>query len=163
MADIRITDLIGVWKLKSMFTQLPDERVIHPFGLHPKGQLIYHESGAMSVMLMHAERLPLRITLMELGDWRNLLIKPLAFILGARRLAKAAGHFQSYCGTYFVAGNTVTHCLEVALIPDMVGSRQARIARLQGNNLQLVASDKGIVHTLEWEKASLQGNVGGGE
>ena len=65
MADIQITDLIGSGT-ESMYTQLPDERVIHPFGLNPKGQLIYHESGVMSVMLMHAERMPLRITLMEL-------------------------------------------------------------------------------------------------
>ena len=29
---------------------------------------------------------------------------------------------------------------------------------MQENTLQLVASDKGIVHTLEWEKAHAQGN-----
>ncbi len=77
--------------------------------------------------------------------------------LPVEELAQAFTTFNAYAGTYTLSGNTVTHQLEIASIPNRVGTALVRTFTLSENRVTLstppVLSD-GVetVFELVWER-----------
>jgi hypothetical protein len=67
--------------------------------------------------------------------------------------ARAYSTYVSYCGTYTVEGDTVTHHVRAALIPSWTGSDQRRRFRLDEGRLIIGAGG----HRLVWERAVTHG------
>lgn len=77
--------------------------------------------------------------------------------LPVEELAQAFTTFNAYAGTYLLSGNTVTHQLEIASIPNRVGTELVRTFTLNGSRVTLstppVLND-GVetVFELVWER-----------
>ncbi len=77
--------------------------------------------------------------------------------LPVEELAQAFTTFNAYAGTYTLSDNTVTHQIEIALIPNRIGTTLVRTFTLSENQVTLltppVLSD-GVekVFALVWER-----------
>jgi hypothetical protein len=77
--------------------------------------------------------------------------------LPTEELAQAFTTFNAYAGTYTLSGNTVTHLIAIASIPNRVGTTLVRTFTLSESRLTLstqpVLSDSGqTVFELVWER-----------
>lgn len=77
--------------------------------------------------------------------------------LPAEELAQAFTTFNAYAGTYTLSGNTVTHHIEIASIPNRVSTTLVRTFTLNENQVTLrtlpVLNDGvEIVFELVWER-----------
>ena len=140
--------LIGAWRLVDAVEEPADgSPVRHPHGEHPTGLILYTADGHMSVQIMMRERGPVGS-----GDWSDLTPEEYA--------EEARGYF-AYSGAFRVdeAAGTVTHLVEVALFPGWVGSAQPRVAKLDGDALELSSAltafsrGKLVTTRLRWERA----------
>ena len=134
-------ELIGRWELVRYELRRPGDEPIHPFGEDPAGVLSYAADARMSVLFMRRDRPRLP------GD----------DYLAASAEAKAAAFdgFAGYAGTwaYDEAARVVVHRIEVAWLPNWVGSEQRRNVDLVGDRLTL-SSDKGwSSSSLVWRRA----------
>lgn len=120
----------------------PDGRVRHPYGREATGYIIYTADGRMSATLMAGDRVPFG-TEFGRGDGRE---------------AKAAAFetYLSYAGRYEFPGDRVIHHVEVALIPDWVGTTLVRLAQFEGEHLILSteADARGRVTVIIWERVA---------
>jgi len=119
--------LIGAWSLVRYEMLTVDGIAQHPLGADAVGLLIYRPDGLMTVQIMARER----------QSWS-------ARSVGAERaaeLATAAEGYVAYAGTYEVdeTARTVTHHVELSLIPNWVGRPQRRAVDLRGDSLTLTA------------------------
>ena len=104
--------LAGTYRLLAMEHFTEDGEVGHPFGINPKGFIIYTAGGYMSAILMRADR-----PNFDAGD-----------ILGgsdAERLAAFASS-SAYAGRYDLVGDQIIHHLEVTTYPNWTGTDQPR-------------------------------------
>jgi len=144
---IRPADLIGAWRLQGFVIRFSDDRPpLYPFGEEARGVIVYSADGTMSAVLSRADRPPLAQRLETAGK------APLA----AR--AAAFDSYLSYAGRWTLDGETVTHHVDLALVPDAVGARQQRRAVLDGDRLTLsyaITARSGIVrrYTLDWRRS----------
>jgi hypothetical protein len=104
--------LAGTYRLVSVehFTEAGE--VGHPFGLNPKGLLIYTAGGHMSAILMRSDR-----PNFGAGD-----------ILGGsdhERLAAFASS-SAYAGRYEIVDDQIVHHLDVTTYPNWTGTDQLR-------------------------------------
>lgn len=117
-------DLVGRWTLAAWTISFSDGRPdTHPYGENPVGLLIYLADGRMSVTVSRADRA-------RLSD-ENPRKAPEA------EKAAAFDSFFHYAGRWSLAGETVTHHVEVALNPNFIGSDQIRKVAYTGNSLTL--------------------------
>jgi Lipocalin-like domain len=77
--------------------------------------------------------------------------------LPVEELAQAFTTFNAYAGTYTLSGNTVTHQIEIASIPNRVGTTLVRTFTLNESRLTLVTPpvlSDGVeaVFELLWER-----------
>ena len=120
--------LLGAWSLVRYEMLTVDGIAQHPLGADAVGLLIYRPDGLMTVQIMaRASR-----TTWSAGS------------VGAERaaeLANAAEGYLSYAGPYEVdePARTVTHHVELSLIPNWVGRPQRRAADLRADHLILTA------------------------
>ena len=119
--------LIGVWTLRqySDITEALPPR--HPFGPNPDGLLIYTADGFVSALLMAPGRAHLS------GD---------GLTDGTPDQYAASGRgFIGYSGVYEVDEDlvVVTHEPLVAFAPNMIGTSQKRLVKLNGDVLILEA------------------------
>jgi hypothetical protein len=119
--------IVGAWSLVSYEVRAADEIVQHPLGADAVGLLIYGPHRHMTVQIMASDR----------QRWR-------AQSEGSQRLselAAAAEGYLAYAGTYEVdeAARTVTHHVELGLIPNWVGRPQRRAVDLRADHLILTA------------------------
>ena len=117
--------LVGTWKLVSFELRHSDGQVTYPMGKDPLGVLMYDESGRMSAQLMERDRPPFAV-----ADHHK----------GAPEEIKAAFEgYTAYFGTYELdeEKGTVTHHVEGALLPNLVGRRQVRFYEFTGDQLML--------------------------
>jgi hypothetical protein len=119
--------IVGAWSLVSYEVRAADEIVQHPLGADAVGLLIYGPHRHMTVQIMASDR----------QRWR-------AQSEGSQRLselAAAAEGYLAYAGTYEVdeAARTVTHHVELSLIPNWVGRPQRRAVDLRADHLILTA------------------------
>ena len=133
--------LIGVWKLVSYVDELDGHDAGHPFGPQPEGFLIYTQEGFVSAQLMKPGRAPF-----QSHDWHG----------GSPEEYQQAGSgYISYCGLYEVdeEKEIVTHIPSVAFLPQLIGGRQVRQAKLAGDTLTLrTVEASGASSRLEWQK-----------
>ena len=138
--------IVGTWRLVSSTVQYPDGRLLPDpsFGPSAKGYLFYDSTGHMCMQLMNPNRF----------DWRE-PTRPTA-----QQLASAINGYHSYCGTYEFRenGGLVTHHVELALVPNEVGTSVQRQVTFAGDRLNLVAEGtydgQRLTFTLTWERVN---------
>lgn len=104
----------------------------------------------MLVMFSRRDRLPLS------KQVRSPLSREMSDV-PVEELAQAFASFNAYAGTYSLNGNTVTHHLEVASIPNRVGTDLLRTFTVNENRLTLKTApveQDGILQIFEllWER-----------
>jgi Lipocalin-like domain len=123
--------LLGTWKLISVTAILPDGTVENEaYGSNPTGYITYTSEGKMMVIFSKSDRPPL--------SKEN--ASPLSAAIHSvpiEERSQAFSTFNAYAGTYTLSGNTVTHHVEVASIPNRVGKNLVRTFTLNGNQITL--------------------------
>jgi Lipocalin-like domain len=118
--------ILGAWKLVS-YVEEPVEGEPHqfPLGLEPTGLILYTTDGFMSAQLMKPGRMPF-----SSGDVFNGTPK--------EHVEQGSG-YMAYSGPYLVdeTHSMVTHCLYVSLFPNWLGGSQMRIAKIDGDTLEI--------------------------
>lgn len=115
--------LIGSWRLVAMENRFADGRVRYPYGRVARGYILYTAEGKMSATIMGGDRVPFGA---EFGRGEGVAEKAAAF-----------EGYLSYAGRYTFAGDRVIHHVEVALIPDWVGTDLIRLVEFRDDQLIL--------------------------
>jgi len=145
--DVRIAaSLVGAWRLVSWTIEYPASgRVTQPFGAAPEGLLLYSADGHMSA------------TMQRPGRARLSRADPHA-VSDAEKAAAFSGYL-SYAGRWSVADGHVIHEVELAMNPNLVGTRQVRHVTLDGDRLELGAEEalespgQSRRHRIVWRQA----------
>lgn len=120
--------LIGAWQLIGWTIEYPATgRTTIPFGADAQGLLLYTADGCMSAAMQRAgrERLPDEV-LDRVSDADK---------------ARAFAAILQYCGRWQVVGNEVYHDIEIAVNPNLLGTRQVRGVVIDGDTLTLTAHE----------------------
>ncbi|PSM48199.1 hypothetical protein C7Y66_15795 [Chroococcidiopsis sp. CCALA 051] len=149
-----MTALLGTWKLISAIAILPDGS-IEPdvYGVNPVGYITYAPEGRMMVMFARRDRADFSIDIKSpLG--KDIQLVPVA------ELARAFTTFNAYAGTYELNGNTVIHHIEIASIPNRVGTDLVRTFSLNGDLVTLKTPPTlgdGVLKVFElvWERVEI--------
>jgi len=140
----RVDDLVGRWTLAAWTISFSDGRPdTHPYGENAVGLLIYLADGRMSVTVSRADR-------PALSDENP------RKALEAEKAA-AFDSFFHYAGRWSLAGETVTHHVEVALNPNFIGSDQMREIVYTGDALTLSLESQSpsgatVHNALAWQR-----------
>jgi hypothetical protein len=139
--------LVGTWSIVEYVATADDGSVVHPMGPHLSGLIIYGADGVMGVQIMQVDR----------PRWGRAST-------GAARSEErvtAADGYLAYSGTYEVdeEARVVVHQLQVALVPNWVGTAQRRAVMLDGDRLELTApatfiSDAVRTARLTWRRVA---------
>ena len=135
--------LHGTWKLVSAVREeIPSGATTTMFGEKPQGVLNYSPEGRMLALIAHGERK--------------------AAAAGRATAAEAEALYRSmlsYGGSYSVAGDVVTHRVDISWNEKFTGGEQKRHFRLDGNRLTLSTPQshdpidgKMSVRRLVWER-----------
>lgn len=136
------TEICGVWKLRSYARRFLDTSEVRTDML-PHAYIIYTPGGHMMSVTVEENRLP-----------------PAGPVLtDDERIRLFSGIVSAYAGTYSIAGNVVTHAVELSWNEAWTGTRQERIFRVQGDTLVLETTPRTsgrdsrvFVNTLTWER-----------
>jgi len=138
--------LIGAWRLVAWSIEYPASgRITQPFGPAPEGLLTYTGDGYMSAAMQRPAR-------------PRLSRDNVAAVSEAEKAA-AFDSCVHYAGRWHVEGTDVHHHVELAMNPNLLGTRQVRGAMLRGSELELRATEPlespGAmrVHRLLWRRA----------
>ncbi len=131
---------IGTWKLISWEVKQPDGTIHYLYGKDVVGYLIYTADGYMSSEIMDPGR--------QQSDPNFLLEIAAAQTLPDADRARAYNTYVSYCGTYTMEGNTVTHHVKAGLIPSWMGSEQVRHFKFDQGRLIIEPGNQ----KLTWER-----------
>jgi hypothetical protein len=141
---VRAEDLIGIWTLISCRGESASGETRYPYGETPSGRLTYHSNGLMSAFLQATDR---QTFAGDLGQGTS------------EEIVAAFNSFHAYCGSYTLDGEAgvVTHHVEIARLPDYVGSDQVRYLLLKGDLLTIrtaprMEGGEEWVFYLEWRK-----------
>ena len=117
--------LIGTWHLVSYETRGTDGSVTHPMGREVIGLILYAPDGYMSANLM--------------VPGRPAFTGGAASSATAAELGAASAGYFAYAGRFEVdeSAQTVRHHIDVALVPNLVGSTQLRHVAFDGARLIL--------------------------
>ena len=120
-----IPNLAGSWKLISFHSKDSSGQTTYPFGKDAQGRLIYEPDGRLAVQLMNPNR-P-----------RFASDDPL--VTSEAEVRAAFDGYTAYYGTYSVNPDekTIVHHIEVALLPNWVGTDQRRHFEFDGKYLTL--------------------------
>lgn len=136
--------LVGAWALVDWRIEYGDGKVTRPFGEEATGQLLYSADGRMSATVSSGARPRLgQASARQASD--------------QQKAAAFDGYFH-YAGRWHIDGDTVVHTIELALNPDLPGTEQRRLVRLDGaNGLELRADEPvggGTLrrHILAWRR-----------
>ena len=137
-------ELYGTWRLVSFVSQVvaTGEKTDY-FGKAPRGFLSYSRDGRMSALLVKDER-PKPTDLAKVTNEERLeLFKTMI----------------AYGGTFSVAGNVVTHQVDISWNGNWTGTSQIRNFKLDGRKLYIstnpqpgITDGKPVIGILEWEK-----------
>lgn len=143
--------LLGTWALVSAIA-LHADGTVDPevYGSNPVGYITYTEEGRVMVMFARSNR----------ALFSQTIGSPLSSELRAipvSELAEAFTTFNAYAGRYTLNGNTVIHHIEIASIPNRVGTELVRTFTVDGNRVTLKTSPilhQGTLQVFElvWEK-----------
>ncbi len=130
--------LVGAWALVA-YEAVPEDGgdAGHPLRDDAAGLLVYTDGGLMSVQIMRRDR----------PRW-------------TAETAPSAEGYLAYAGRWEAdeAARTVTHHVELSLLPNWIGRAQVRAAELAGDRLRLTAPPDRIggreaVARLTWRRA----------
>jgi Lipocalin-like domain len=144
--------LLGTWKLIAA-SAIHADGTITPevYGVNPIGYLTYTPDGHMVVMFSKSDR-PLLSKPVRSPLSREMDAVPIA------ELAAAFRSFSAYAGTYTIHGNIVTHHLEVASLPNRVGTDLVRTFAVNENRITLTTTpierNETIQFELLWERVN---------
>ena len=135
---------VGAWKLVSYAREDPATGVsTFPWGEKPLGLLVYLPDGHMSVVINAEGRQS--VAHGEEG--------------AVEKQAKLYRTMTAYAGRYTVGDGTVTHRVEMASDPGLVGTELTRRFRIEGDLLTLatppsksMSDGKMYVYTLVWKR-----------
>jgi hypothetical protein len=137
-------NLAGTWKLISFHSKDSNGQTTYPFGKEAQGRLIYEPDGRLAVQVMNPNR-----PRFASGD-------PL--VTSEAEVRAAFDGYTAYYGTYSVNPDekTIVHHIEVALLPNWVGTDQRRDFEFDGKYLTLkgpltLGGVQGVV-SLVWER-----------
>ena len=117
------SQFLGSWKLVSWQIPGPDGQPHYPLGANAKGLLVYAPDGYMFAALMAVGR-PNFAGSDPLGGT-------------AYETLHAMRGYHTYCGRYRLEDDKVIHTVEMSLYPNMLGSKQVRYYRFEGDRLIL--------------------------
>ena len=143
MTDTKL--LVGAWQLVFWEEALADGSIGYPYGRGAIGYLIYTGDGYMSAEIMDPDR--------RQSDPDFPLEAAAGQTLSEGDRARAYSTYLSYCGTYTVEGDTVTHHVKAGLVPSWTGSDQRRRFTFDQGCLIIRVG----AHTLVWERAVRHG------
>jgi hypothetical protein len=126
-AEQTYEQLLGAWKLVSWEEIGGDGAIDFPLGSGAVGLLIYDRSGHVSAQLARSPQ-----TNFESEDWRQ---------ASSAEMTAAWPSYFGYFGTFSIDAEerTVTHHIEAAWFPNLVGSDQIRHFRIEPPGLVLDA------------------------
>ena len=135
--------VVGSWRLVSWVQEDVESKAVQTvFGDNPVGVITYTSDGHMSVFIANPER------------------RPAAGLVATD--AEAANLYRTmvaYSGTYTVAGNKVTHKVEVSWNQAWSGTDQQRFIEVKDDRLTIKSpamvsprSGKESINTLVWER-----------
>jgi hypothetical protein len=137
-------NFIGAWLLIDYVAQAADGTISHPLGTDPYGIGIYTADGWMSAHLMRRDRAPF-------GGGR----RPGIDAIDPDTVVAAAAGYIGYSGRYTIdtVARIVSHHVELALIPDWIGTVMARDYTFDRDQLTLRPPTRGGVSaTLRWRR-----------
>lgn len=139
LAEIR-TRLIGAWRAVSWYEEDAEGNLSYPLGKEAKGQLIYTVEGRMSAQLVSAN-----MTKFAKPDWR---------VATVEERAKAWMEYFGYYGAFTIDEDkeAVIHHVEGSAFPNLIGTKQVRYFRFEGEQLFLNADTAWGKVQVEWEK-----------
>lgn len=108
---------IGTWRLISFVSERENGEITYPYGEDASGYITYGADGYMSVALMSANRPHFTSDRSRAGKTED-------------KAASFDGYI-SYAGPYTVGEDAITHHVEVAWFPNMVGQREGLQTRRQ--------------------------------
>jgi hypothetical protein len=135
--------LIGTWRLVSnTIEEIPSGARTDLFGPNPIGYIIYAADGRMMILQVRSQRpLPAGASVTS---------------------AEAEALFRSliaYGGTYSVAGDVITHHVDISWNQSWTGTDQVRHFKFEGNRVELATDPspdpihgKMSIRRLVWEK-----------
>lgn len=135
--------LLGTWKLVSVIREeVPSGVTIDLMGPSPQGFITYSADGRMVALLARGDRK-----------------KPAANTATAEEAENLFRSVISYAGPYTIAGNEVTHHVDISWNESWTGTKQVRIFKFDGDRVSLstpVSPDpldgKISIRSLVWEK-----------
>lgn len=126
--------LVGTWRVERITdTDIKTGKLVHPYGEHPKGYIVYDATGHLSVQIMRMPAVPPFAS----GDDAK----------GSDAEVRAAyDGFVAYFGTYEVDAKkgVVVHRVEGSLMPSYTGTDQPRPFRVEGDVLTIEGESEGI-------------------
>lgn len=137
---------LGSWKLISFESEDQEGQFTYPFGENPVGYIMYAPDGYMQVAIMAEEHVPFAADRSRSGT--------------TDEKAAAFSGYISYAGPYTIGEDTITHHVEVAWWPNMVGMDNVRAYEFNGNRLRLAVppvevDGKMMIQRLLWEKVEV--------
>jgi hypothetical protein len=136
-----IDKLVGTWKLVSASSKTSKgEQGEAPYGLNPAGFLTYTAEGRVTALISYGGR------------------KALSGTGGTvEEQAEAFKTFLAYAGRYTLAGDKVTHTIEVSSIQNYVDRNLVRSIKFQDDRLLLITPPtlvNGKIQTVEliWQR-----------
>jgi hypothetical protein len=136
--------LVGTWKLVSAAgTTSTGEQAEAPYGPSPVGFLTYTADGRVTALISYAGRKSLSVGVGAQGSMEE--------------QAEAFKTFLAYAGRYALAGDTVTHHVEISSIQNYVGKDLVRSVKFQDDRIILVTPPtmvNGKIQTVEliWQR-----------
>lgn len=126
--------LVGTWRVERITdTDSKTGKVVHPYGEHPKGYIVYDPTGHLSVQIMRTPAVPPFAS----GDDAK----------GSDAEVRAAyDGFVAYFGTYEVDAKQgiVVHRVEGSLMPSYTSTDQRRPFRVEGDVLTIEGDSDGV-------------------
>lgn len=135
---------IGTWILASWHNELDDGSKTYPFGPDASGYISYSADGFVFVHIMTANR--------------TLYAYPDPFTGTLEEDSAAMKSQITYAGTYEFIGDKIVHHATISSFPNWVGSDQVRDYHIDGDTLELSASDaqfqdQNVTARLIWTRA----------
>lgn len=115
--SLTANDLLGAWALEEWYVEAEDGSRTAPFGRDAEGVIMYTEDGYMTAIVRTAKRfLP--------ADRPD-----------DQQKAEAYSTYFNYAGTWTIDGDAVTHHIEHALDPNLVGMAMTRTVAYEGHRM----------------------------
>jgi hypothetical protein len=117
-------ELTGTWRVVT-YERITDGVISYPMSRDPRGYFTYDAQGRMSVQVMDPSRPKIQEGTLAGGD--------------PEEVKAAAAGYLAYCAAYTVdeAEGSVTHTIDVHLLPNGIGSSLKRFVKISGDTLTI--------------------------